>query len=60
MALVRSDLWQRALRVIPGGVNSPVRAMRGVGLDEPLFVTRGHGAQIETADGRTLIDWVQS
>jgi glutamate-1-semialdehyde 2,1-aminomutase len=34
--------------------------MRGVGLDEPLFVARGDGATIETADGRTLIDWVQS
>ena len=60
MALTRSDLWQRAQKVIPGGVNSPVRAMRGVGLDEPLFVARGDGATIETADGRTLIDWVQS
>jgi glutamate-1-semialdehyde 2,1-aminomutase len=46
--------------VIPGGVNSPVRSMRSVGLDEPLFVARGRGARIETADGRTLIDWVQS
>ncbi len=60
MALVRSDLWHRARKVIPGGVNSPVRAMRSVGLDEPLFVARGRGARIETADGRTLIDWVQS
>ena len=60
MALVRSDLWHRALQVIPGGVNSPVRAMRGVGLEEPLFVRRGRGARIETADGRTLVDWVQS
>jgi glutamate-1-semialdehyde 2,1-aminomutase len=60
VALVRSDLWNRALRLIPGGVNSPVRAMRAVGLDEPLFVERGRGARIETADGRTLIDWVQS
>jgi glutamate-1-semialdehyde 2,1-aminomutase len=34
--------------------------MRAVGLDEPLFVERGRGARIETADGRTLIDWVQS
>jgi glutamate-1-semialdehyde 2,1-aminomutase len=58
--LTRSDLWQRAQKLIPGGVNSPVRAMRGVGLDEPLFVARGSGATIETADGRTLIDWVQS
>jgi glutamate-1-semialdehyde 2,1-aminomutase len=55
-----SELWRRARKVIPGGVNSPVRAMRGVGLDEPIFVKRGHGATIETADGRELIDWVQS
>jgi glutamate-1-semialdehyde 2,1-aminomutase len=46
--------------LIPGGVNSPVRAMRGVGLDEPFFVVRGEGAEIETADGRRLLDWVQS
>jgi glutamate-1-semialdehyde 2,1-aminomutase len=58
--LVTSELWHRATRLIPGGVNSPVRAMRGVGLDEPFFVTRGDGAHLETADGRTLLDWVQS
>jgi glutamate-1-semialdehyde 2,1-aminomutase len=34
--------------------------MRGVGLDEPFFAVRGDAARIETADGRTLIDWVQS
>jgi glutamate-1-semialdehyde 2,1-aminomutase len=34
--------------------------MRGVGLDEPFFVERGDGATIDTADGRTLLDWVQS
>jgi glutamate-1-semialdehyde 2,1-aminomutase len=34
--------------------------MRGVGLEEPLFVARGSGAYIETAEGRTLLDWVQS
>jgi glutamate-1-semialdehyde 2,1-aminomutase len=48
------------LRLIPGGVNSPVRAMRGVGLDEPLFVARAEGAYLETAGGRRLVDWVQS
>jgi glutamate-1-semialdehyde 2,1-aminomutase len=48
------------VKVLPGGVNSPVRAMRGVGLDEPFFVRRGEGATVETADGRTLVDWVQS
>ncbi|MGZ4291080.1 MAG: glutamate-1-semialdehyde 2,1-aminomutase [Gaiellaceae bacterium] len=58
--LVRSELWNRALRLIPGGVYSPVRAMRGVGRDEPFFVTRGDGAHLETADGRRLVDWVQS
>ena len=58
--LIRSELWHRAKQVIPGGVNSPVRAMRGVGLDEPFFVERGDGAFIDTADGRTLLDWVQS
>jgi glutamate-1-semialdehyde 2,1-aminomutase len=46
--------------VIPGGVNSPVRAMRGVGLDEPFFVARGEGAYLDTTDGRRLLDWVQS
>ncbi|HEY8646633.1 MAG TPA: glutamate-1-semialdehyde 2,1-aminomutase [Gaiellaceae bacterium] len=58
--LTRTELWHRAQKVIPGGVNSPVRAMRGVGLDEPFFVKRGDGATLETEDGRTLLDWVQS
>src|SRR5258705_5567643 len=60
VGLTRTELWHRAQKVIPGGVNSPVRAMRGVGLDEPFFVKRGGGATLETADGRTLLDWVQS
>ncbi len=61
MALItRSALWQRALELIPGGVNSPVRAMRAVGLDEPVFVRRGAGAEIEDVDGRRYVDWVMS
>jgi glutamate-1-semialdehyde 2,1-aminomutase len=56
----RSELWARAQRLIPGGVNSPVRAMGAVGLDEPLFVRRGEGAYLEDADGRRYVDWVQS
>ena len=61
MALgTRSELWRRALSLIPGGVNSPVRAMSAVGLDEPLFVRRGEGAYIEAVDGREYVDWVMS
>ena len=56
----RTDRWRRATSLIPGGVSSPVRAMRAVGLDEPVFVYRGEGAWIEDADGRRLLDWVQS
>ncbi len=61
MALTtRTDLYRRALELIPGGVNSPVRAMRAVGLDEPVFMRRGAGAEIEDVDGRRYIDWVMS
>ena len=61
MALgVRSDLYRRALELIPGGVNSPVRAMRAVGLDEPFFVARGDGAYLEDVDGNRYLDWVLS
>ena len=56
----RSDLYRRALELIPGGVNSPVRAMRAVGLDEPVFVRRGEGAYIEDVDGNRFLDWVMS
>ena len=55
-----SALWSRAQTLIPGGVNSPVRAMRAVGLDEPLFVRRAAGAQLETVDGSRYLDWVMS
>jgi glutamate-1-semialdehyde 2,1-aminomutase len=56
----RSDLYRRALELIPGGVSSPVRAMRAVGVDEPLFASRGEGAYLETADGARYVDWVMS
>src|SRR4051812_33832875 len=56
----RSDLYRRALELIPGGVNSPVRAMRAVGLDEPVFMRRGAGAEIEAVDGQRYVDWVMS
>src|SRR5205085_2887339 len=56
----RSELWQRALELIPGGVNSPVRAMRAVGLDEPLLVRRASGAELEDVQGRRYVDWVMS
>ena len=56
----RSDeLFAEAQRVIPGGVNSPVRAFRGVG-GTPLFIASGHGPIITDADGREFIDYVMS
>jgi glutamate-1-semialdehyde 2,1-aminomutase len=56
----RSELYRRALELIPGGVNSPVRAMRAVGLDEPFFVARGEGAYLYDVDGNRYLDWVLS
>ena len=53
------DWFERAQRVIPGGVNSPVRSFRSVG-GEPVFVKRGKGSRIFTEDGRELIDCCQS
>ena len=61
MALsTRSDLFRRASELIPGGVNSPVRAMRAVGLDEPVFFRRGEGSYLEDVEGRRYLDWVMS
>jgi glutamate-1-semialdehyde 2,1-aminomutase len=56
----RSELGRRAASLIPGGVNSPVRAMQAVGLDEPVFMARGDGAVVEDVDGNLYVDWVQS
>jgi glutamate-1-semialdehyde 2,1-aminomutase len=52
-----NDLFARALRLIPGGVNSPVRAFRSVG-GAPFFVKSARGATLVTADGRELVDFV--
>ncbi len=51
--------WERALEVIPGGVNSPVRSFRSVG-GTPYFVARGEGPYVWDVDGNRLIDFVQS
>jgi glutamate-1-semialdehyde 2,1-aminomutase len=53
------ELFQRAGRLIPGGVNSPVRAFGAVG-GTPRFVVRGEGAYLVDADGRSYVDLVQS
>jgi glutamate-1-semialdehyde 2,1-aminomutase len=56
----RSELYRRALELIPGGVNSPVRAMKAVGLDEPFFASHGEGAYLFDVDGNRYLDWVLS
>ncbi|HVA38355.1 MAG TPA: glutamate-1-semialdehyde 2,1-aminomutase [Candidatus Dormibacteraeota bacterium] len=54
-----SALFERSKRVIPGGVNSPVRAFRAVG-GVPRFVARGEGAYLEDVDGNRYVDYVGS
>ena len=56
-SLTSEQLFARALQLIPGGVNSPVRAFRSVG-GTPFFTKAAHGATLVTADGRELIDFV--
>ena len=56
----RSDeLFARALEVLPGGVNSPVRAFKAVG-GRPLFIERGEGAYVQDVDGNRFVDYVLS
>ena len=52
-------LYRRALARMPGGVNSPVRAMRSIGRD-PLFIERGEGAELIDVDGNRYVDYVCS
>src|SRR5215207_5624923 len=54
-----SRLFARAQRILPGGVDSPVRAFKSVGAG-PLFIRRASGARIEDVDGNTFIDYVMS
>jgi len=54
-----SGLYERASRVLPGGVNSPVRAMRQIGR-EPIFIERGEGHDLIDVDGNRYLDWVGS
>lgn len=52
-------LYERAVKLMPGGVNSPVRAFRAVG-GEPLFMARGRGSRLTDVDGNDLMDYVMS
>src|SRR5437764_4489095 len=52
-------LFSRALQILPGGVDSPVRAFTAVG-GSPLFIRRASGSRIEDVDGNTFIDYVMS
>jgi glutamate-1-semialdehyde 2,1-aminomutase len=54
-----AEAYERALELLPGGVNSPVRAMRSIGRD-PIFIARGEGAELIDVDGRRYVDWVMS
>jgi glutamate-1-semialdehyde 2,1-aminomutase len=54
-----AEAYERALELLPGGVNSPVRAMRSIGRD-PIFVARGEGAELVDVDGGRYVDWVMS
>ncbi len=52
-------LFERAQQVLPGGVSSPVRAMRQIGRD-PIFIERGDGCELIDVDGNRYIDWIGS
>src|SRR5258708_28790115 len=53
------ELFARGQSLIPGGVNSPVRAFRGVG-GTPIFIARGEGSRLIDADGNSYIDYICS
>ena len=55
-----ASIYARAVGLLPGGVNSPVRALRAVGRDHPIFVQRASGFELIDADGHRYVDWVCS
>jgi glutamate-1-semialdehyde 2,1-aminomutase len=55
-----AELYRHAVELLPGGVNSPVRAMRGIGRDHPIFIERGEGCELVDVDGNRYVDWVCS
>ena len=57
MKPISDDLFERARKLMPGGVNSPVRAFRSVG-GSPFFTVRADGPYLYTADDDVLIDFV--
>src|SRR3954454_23181979 len=60
MKITRSrSLFNRATQILPGGVDSPVRAFKSVGA-APLFIKRGFGARLEDVDGNRFVDYVMS
>jgi glutamate-1-semialdehyde 2,1-aminomutase len=54
-----AELYERAVKLLPGGVNSPVRAFRSIGRD-PIFIERGAGAELWDVDGNAYVDYVCS
>jgi glutamate-1-semialdehyde 2,1-aminomutase len=54
-----AECYRSALELMPGGVNSPVRAMRAIGRD-PIFIARGEGAELIDVDGNRFVDYVCS
>jgi glutamate-1-semialdehyde 2,1-aminomutase len=53
-------IYARAVGLLPGGVNSPVRAMRSIGREHPIFIEQGEGVELIDADGHRYVDWVCS
>src|SRR3954464_1179133 len=57
--MTMTDLFLRAQKVLPGGVNSPVRAMQQIGR-HPIFIERAEGCRLFDVEGNRYLDWVGS